>query len=213
MDVFIVLWSCLLTTKLSCLQKNNFGHTKVLPQCQCSQEKLGAYIHLTYRATSQKVWHKHGATQLGRRLDQWTNMDHFLITGPCTLSSMWSIIRAWSRLLYRLFFRQNSNHFCMSGRQQYQAGSRGQGGQGNSRAGTGIDPPKGILIVLKKGCDWTKKCMAVYHQYIDISDNFLCCAMYKYSGRHHESANISFCATFHLSNVFPAKIISNPFSM
>ena len=120
------------------------------------------------------------------------------------------------RLLYRLFFRQNSNHFCMSGRQQYGAGSRGQGrqgGQGSSRAGTGIDPPKGILIVLKKGCDWTKKCMAVYHQYIDISDNFLCCAMYKYSGRHHESANISFCATFHLSNVFPAKIISNPFSM
>ena len=115
-------------------------------------------------------------------LNQWTNMDYFLITGPCTLSSMWSIIRAWSRLLYRLFFRQNSNHFCMSGRQQYQAGSRGQGGQGNSRAGTGIDPPKGILIVLKKGCDWPKKCMAVYHQYIDISDNFLCCAMYKYAG-------------------------------
>ena len=28
-------------------------------------------------------------------LDQWTNMDYFLITGPCTLSSMWSIIRAW----------------------------------------------------------------------------------------------------------------------
>ena len=27
MDVFIVLWSCLFTTKLSCLQKNNLGHT------------------------------------------------------------------------------------------------------------------------------------------------------------------------------------------
>ena len=27
MAIFIVLWSCLLTTKLSCLQKNNFGHT------------------------------------------------------------------------------------------------------------------------------------------------------------------------------------------
>ena len=27
MAVFVVLWSCLLTTKLSCLQKNNFGHT------------------------------------------------------------------------------------------------------------------------------------------------------------------------------------------
>ena len=24
-------------------------------------------------------------------------------------------------------------------------------------------PQKGILIVLKKGCDWTKKCIAVYH--------------------------------------------------
>ena len=27
MDVFEVLWPYLLTTKLSCLQKNNFGHT------------------------------------------------------------------------------------------------------------------------------------------------------------------------------------------
>ena len=27
--IFIVLWSCLFTTKLSCLQKNKFGHTKV----------------------------------------------------------------------------------------------------------------------------------------------------------------------------------------
>ena len=25
---FVVLWPYLLTTKLSCLQKNNFGHTK-----------------------------------------------------------------------------------------------------------------------------------------------------------------------------------------
>ena len=72
------------------LGKYNFDHS-----VSCSQEKLGAYIHLTYRATSQKVWHKHGAPQLGRRLNQWTNMDYFLITGPCTLSSMWSIIRAW----------------------------------------------------------------------------------------------------------------------
>ena len=28
MAIFVVLWSYLLTTKLSCLQKNNFGHTK-----------------------------------------------------------------------------------------------------------------------------------------------------------------------------------------
>ena len=27
MVIFVVLWSYLLTTKLSCLQKNNFGHT------------------------------------------------------------------------------------------------------------------------------------------------------------------------------------------
>ena len=27
MAIFVVLWSCLLTTILSCLQKNNFGHT------------------------------------------------------------------------------------------------------------------------------------------------------------------------------------------
>ena len=27
MAVFVVLWPYLLTTKLSCLQKNNFGHT------------------------------------------------------------------------------------------------------------------------------------------------------------------------------------------
>ena len=27
MAIFTVLWSYLLTTKLSCLQKNNFGHT------------------------------------------------------------------------------------------------------------------------------------------------------------------------------------------
>ena len=31
MAIFVVLWSCLLTTKLRCLQKNNFGHTKELP--------------------------------------------------------------------------------------------------------------------------------------------------------------------------------------
>ena len=185
MDVFIVLWSCLLTTKLSNLQKNNFGHTKVLPQCQCSQEKLGAYIHLTYRATSQKVWHKHGAPQLGslaKPVDKYG-----LLFDYRTVYAFKYVVyhQSLERLLYRLFFRQNSNHFCMSGRQQQGAGSRGQegqGGQGSSRAGTGIDPPKGILIVLKKGCDWTKKCMAVYHQYIDISDNFLCCAMYKYAG-------------------------------
>ena len=30
MAVFIVLWSCLFTTKLSCLQKNKFGHTKYI---------------------------------------------------------------------------------------------------------------------------------------------------------------------------------------
>ena len=30
MAVFIVLWSCLFTTKLSSLQKNKPGHTKVL---------------------------------------------------------------------------------------------------------------------------------------------------------------------------------------
>ena len=27
MAIFVILWSYLLTTKLSCLQKNNFGHT------------------------------------------------------------------------------------------------------------------------------------------------------------------------------------------
>ena len=27
MAIFVVLWSYLLTTKLRCLQKNNFGHT------------------------------------------------------------------------------------------------------------------------------------------------------------------------------------------
>ena len=186
MAIFVVLWSCLLTTKLSCLQKNNFGHTKVLPQCQLqSGETRG--IHPSYVQSNVS---KGMAQTWGSWLNQWTNMDYFLITGPCTLSSMWSIIRAWRGFCIDFFFRQNSNHFCMSGRQQYArggqpraaAGSRGQGGQGSSRAGTGIDPPKGILIVLKKGCDWTKKCMAVYHQYIDISDNFLCCAMYKYAG-------------------------------
>ena len=31
MAIFVVLWSYLLTTKLMCLQKNNFGHTKELP--------------------------------------------------------------------------------------------------------------------------------------------------------------------------------------
>ena len=30
MVVFLVLWSCLFTTKLRCLQKNNIGHTVVI---------------------------------------------------------------------------------------------------------------------------------------------------------------------------------------
>ena len=29
MAIFVVLWSYLLTTKLNCLQKNNFGHTNI----------------------------------------------------------------------------------------------------------------------------------------------------------------------------------------
>ena len=74
-------------------------------------------------------------------------MDYFLISEPCTLSSMWSIIKALEReALCRLFFGQNSNHFCMSAIEAAKP-----------------DPPKGIRIVLKKGCDWTKKCIAVYH--------------------------------------------------
>ena len=78
-------------------------------------------------------------------LEQWTNMDYFLISEPCTLSSMWSIIKV-GRGFVCTFFRQNSNHFCMSAIEAAKP-----------------DPPKGIRIVLKKGCDWTKKCIAVYH--------------------------------------------------
>ena len=33
MAIFVVLWSYLLTTKLSCLQKNNFGDTKYSTWC------------------------------------------------------------------------------------------------------------------------------------------------------------------------------------
>ena len=36
-------------------------------------------------------------------LEQWTNMDYFLISEPCTLSSMWSIIRALERLCVDFF--------------------------------------------------------------------------------------------------------------
>lgn len=159
---------------------NRFYHIR---KCQLQPEETRG-IHPSNRATSQKVWHKHGSVRLARPVDKYG-----LLFDYRTVYAFKYVVyhQSLERLLYRLFFRQNSNHFCMSGRQQYGAGSRGQGGQGSSRAGTGIDPPKGILIVLKKGCDWTKKCMAVYHQYIDISDNFLCCAMqyvtmYKYAG-------------------------------
>ena len=36
-------------------------------------------------------------------LEQWTNMDYFLISEPCTLSSMWSIIKALERLCVDFF--------------------------------------------------------------------------------------------------------------
>ena len=142
---------------------NRFYHIR---KCQLQPEETRG-IHPSNRATSQKVWHKHGAPQLGRWLDQWTNMDYFLITGPCTLSSMWSIIRAWRGFCIDFFSGKIviTSAWAAAAVQGWQArpGRVGQGGQGSSRAGTGIDPPKGILIVLKKGCDWTKKCMAVYH--------------------------------------------------
>ena len=156
MDVFIVLWSCLLTTKLSCLQKNNFGHTKVLPQCQLQPgETRGihpSYVQSNVSKGMAQTWGS-SAWQKAKPVDKYG-----LLFDYRTVYAFKYVVyhQSLERLLYRLFFRQNSNHFCMSGRQQYGAGSRGQGGQGSSRAGTGIDPPKGILIVLKKGCDWTK---------------------------------------------------------
>ena len=57
MAFFVVLWSYLLTTKLSCLQKNNFGHTK-----------LGMHIsrHDLYGSQSQ-VAHSNPSCMFGHK--------------------------------------------------------------------------------------------------------------------------------------------------
>ena len=54
MDVFVVLWPYLFTTKLSCLKKNNFGHTKVCnwkkvrhAHC-CLKIKIGVFFSYRY---------------------------------------------------------------------------------------------------------------------------------------------------------------------
>ena len=49
MAIFVVLWSYLLTTKLSCLQKNNFGHTNV---GTCA---ITAFLETGWHAKSQSL--------------------------------------------------------------------------------------------------------------------------------------------------------------
>ena len=175
MDVFIVPLNSVACRKIT-LVTLRFYHTQCQSQLGETRGIHPSYVQSNVSKGMAQTWGS-SAWQKAKPVDKYG-----LLFDYRTVYAFKYVVYHQSlerRLLYRLFFRQNSNHFCMSGRQQYGAGSRGQGGQGSSRAGTGIDPPKGILIVLKKGCDWTKKCMAVYHQYIDISDNFLCCAMYK----------------------------------
>ena len=50
MAIFIVLWPYLLTTKLRCLQKNNFGHTKYTYQASYKEE---AWVLLVYLCNEQ----------------------------------------------------------------------------------------------------------------------------------------------------------------
>ena len=48
MAIFVVLWSYLLTTKLSCLQKNNFGHTRPWPGSIKMSAKKGHYEDIIF---------------------------------------------------------------------------------------------------------------------------------------------------------------------
>ena len=53
MAIFVVLWSCLLVTKLSCLQKYNFGHTNPL-RLGFWKDEFFAWPSLLAHATATK---------------------------------------------------------------------------------------------------------------------------------------------------------------
>lgn len=141
---------------MSVAARRNQGHT-------CS--------HPSNRATSQKVWHKHGAPQLGRRLDQWTNMDYFLITGPCTLSSMWSIIRAWRGFCIDFFSGKIVITSAWAGGSSTRR-AEGRGGPvwaGQLTGGHRHRPPKRNSYCVEKGLWLDKKMygrLSLVHWYI-----------------------------------------------
>ena len=54
MAVFMVFWPCLLTAKLSCLQKNNFGHTNVTVKVDQSESNF-CFCSISQKIELEKI--------------------------------------------------------------------------------------------------------------------------------------------------------------
>ena len=132
-------------------------------------------------------------------LEQWTNMDYFLISEPCTLSSMWSIIRALERLCVDFFSGKIviTSAWAPVYRRYRQTWVDGRAG----------DPPKRNSYCVEKGLWLDKKMysrLSLVHWYIRQFSVLLWPA--SWVGKYQ------FLCNFPFIKCFPAKI-SNPFSM
>ena len=87
MVVFIVHWPCLLTTKVSCLQKNKSGHANSHLCLQCIFQDKETYCDWIFRFFRRRIeymsWERQSIPQRGHSKTTWADFCHFLIPSPC----------------------------------------------------------------------------------------------------------------------------------